>query len=185
MITFWFFFFVNENVRFIGLCKRAKKNEHKNRYCNLFPFDKNLVHLEENEYVNASWIKLPKGNNIFSASAMQIIILLFLDDIRSNRKHSLDAVSDSGDNSSREYLSLPPDKDKNREYIVTMGPLHPSSFEKSMSAGAASKMDTCDAFWKLCWMSGCRIVVMLCDISPGFQVSILNIANILFQFNLW
>ena len=108
---------------------------------------------------------------------------MFLDDIRSNRKHCLVAVSDSGDNSSREYLSLPPDKDKNREYIVTMGPLHPSSFEKSMSAGAALKMDTCNEFWKLCWMSGCRIVVMLCDISPGFQVSILNIANILFQFS--
>merc|ERR1719400_2200201 len=119
-----------------GLCKRAKKNEHKNRYCNLFPFDTNLVHLEEKEYVNASWIKLPK---------------------------------DSGDNSSREYLSLPPDKDKNREYIVTMGPLHPSSFAKTLSADAASKMDTCNEFWKLCWMSGCRIVVMLCDISPGFQ----------------
>ena len=95
----------------------------------------------------------------------------------------LDAVSDSGDNSSREYLSLPPDKDKNREYIVTMGPLHPSSFAKSMSADAASKMDTCNEFWKLCWMSGSRIVVMLCDISPGFQVSILNIANILCQFS--
>ena len=170
-------FLVNGNLCLIGLCKRATKNEHKNRYCNLFPFDTNLVHLEEKEYVNASWIKLPKGKNIFSASAMQI--MMFLDDIRSNRKHCLDAVSDSGDNSSREYLSLPPDKDKNREYIVTMGPLHPSSFEKSMSAGAASKMDTCNEFWKLCWMSGCRIVVMLCDISPGFQVLIVNIASIL------
>merc|ERR1712001_355150 len=84
-----------------GLCKGATKNEHKNRYCNLFPFDRNLVHLEEKEYVNASWIKLPK---------------------------------DSGDNSSREYLSIPSDKDKNREYIVTMGPLHPSSFEKTLSS---------------------------------------------------
>ena len=94
----------------------------------------------------------------------------------------MDSTLDSGDNSSREYLSLPPDKDKTREYIVTMGPLHPSSFGESMSDGAASKMDTCNEFWKLCWMSGCRIVVMLCDISPGFQVSILNIANILCQF---
>ena len=39
----------------------------------MFPFDTNLVHLEENEYVNASWIKLPKGKNIFSTSASQII----------------------------------------------------------------------------------------------------------------
>ena len=66
---------------------------------------------------------------------------------------------------------------------VTVGPLHPSSFEKSLSAGAAAKMDTCNEFWKLCWMSGCRIVVMLCDISPGFQVSILNNANVLCQFS--
>ena len=90
--------------------------------------------------------------------------------IKSLEQCYLDFVSDSGDNSSREYLSLPSDKNKNREYIVTMGPLHPSSFEKSLSAGAAAKMDTCNEFWKLCWMSGCRIVVMLCDISPGFQV---------------
>ena len=94
----------------------------------------------------------------------------------------MDSTLDSGDNSSREYLSLPPDKDKTREYIVTMGPLHPSSFGESMSDGAASKMDTCNEFWKLCWMSGCRMVVMLCDISPGFQVLILNIANVLCQF---
>ena len=159
------------------------KNEHKNRYCNLFPFDRNLVHLEENEYINASWIKLPKGKNILSASATQIMILLFLDNIRCDKQHYLDFASDSGDNSSREYLNLPPDKDKNREYIVTMGPLHPSSFGKSLSAAAASKMDTCNEFWKLCWMSGCRIVVMLCDISPGFQVSTLNIANIVCQFS--
>ena len=66
-----------------------------------------------------------------------------------------------------------------------MGPRDSSSFEQSMSAAAASKMDTCNEFWKLCWMSGCRIVVMLCDISPGFQVLILNIANIICQFSCY
>ena len=47
----------------LGLCSKAAKNEIKNRYCNLFPFDRNLVHLEKDEeYINASWIELPKGN---------------------------------------------------------------------------------------------------------------------------
>ena len=30
-----------------GLCKVAEKNKYKNRYCNLFPFDRNLVQLKE------------------------------------------------------------------------------------------------------------------------------------------
>ena len=29
-----------------GLCQVAEKNKYKNRYCNLFPFDQNLVHLD-------------------------------------------------------------------------------------------------------------------------------------------
>ena len=46
----------------IGLCRKATKNEIKNRYCNLFPFDRNLVSLEkEEDYINASWIELPRG----------------------------------------------------------------------------------------------------------------------------
>ena len=49
----------------VGLCKKAEKNEIKNRYCNLFPFDRNLVSLEkEEDYINASWIELPKGKII-------------------------------------------------------------------------------------------------------------------------
>ena len=78
--------------------------------------------------------------------------------------------SDSGDNSSREYLKLPKDKEKTREYILTMGPMHPSSYMKIMTAKKANKMDTCSDFWKMCWMTGSRIIVMLCDVSPGFQV---------------
>merc|ERR1712150_158141 len=76
---------------------------------------------------------------------------------------------DSGDNSSREYLKLPKDKEKTREYILTMGPMHPSSYMKIMTAKKANKMDTCSDFWKMCWMTGSRIIVMLCDVSPGFQ----------------
>ena len=82
---------------------------------------------------------------------------------------------DSGDNSTREYLSLPKDKDKNREYVVTMGPLHPSSYVRLMTAKKAAKRDTCAEFWKLCWMTGSRIIVMLCGVSPGFQVSMLKV----------
>ncbi len=80
---------------------------------------------------------------------------------------------DAGDNSTREYLSLPTAKDKNREYVVTMGPLHPSSYVRILTAKEAAKMDTCADFWKLCWMTGSRIIVMLCGVSPGFQVSML------------
>ena len=90
------------------------------------------------------------------------------------KQHNLSYI-DSGDNSSREYLCLPQDKDKNREYVVTMGPLHPTSYTKMMTAKKAKKMDTCEEFWKLCWMTGSRVIVMLCEISPGFQVGLTHI----------
>ena len=32
-----------------GSCRVAEKNRYKNRYCNLFPFDRNLVQLEERQ----------------------------------------------------------------------------------------------------------------------------------------
>ena len=42
-----------------GLCKKACRNERKNRYCNLFPFDETIVNLEDpNQYINASWVRL-------------------------------------------------------------------------------------------------------------------------------
>jgi hypothetical protein len=93
------------------------------------------------------------------------------------------AFLDSGDNSSREYLSLPNVKEKNREYIVTMGPLHPSSYVRIMTAKEATKMDTCAEFWKLCWMSGSRIIVMLCGVSPGFQVSMWRVLDFLYTLS--
>ena len=41
------------------LCQKACQNPKKNRYCNLFPFDAHIVHLEDpNQYINASWVTL-------------------------------------------------------------------------------------------------------------------------------
>ena len=79
-------------------------------------------------------------------------------------------IADSGDNTKRKYLDLPENKDQIREYVITMGPLHPSSYEGYVPRKNLPKMDTCTEFWKLCWMTGSRTIVMLCDISPGFQV---------------
>ena len=44
----------------LGLCNKAVKNERKNRYCNLFPFDKNIVNVESDPdfYINASWMQV-------------------------------------------------------------------------------------------------------------------------------
>ena len=42
-----------------GLCKKACQHPRKNRYCNLFPFDENIVQFEDpNQYINASWVKI-------------------------------------------------------------------------------------------------------------------------------
>ena len=78
--------------------------------------------------------------------------------------------SDSGDNMKRKYLDLPEDRDQVREYVITMGPLHPSSYVRYVPKTKLPLMDTCTEFWNLCWMTGSRIIVMLCDVSPGFQV---------------
>ena len=65
-----------------GLCQKACRFPLKNRYCNLFPFDENIVNLQDpNEYINASWMK----------------IVPWLPD---------------------------------RQFIVTMGPMHPSSYNR-------------------------------------------------------
>lgn len=42
-----------------GLCEKACQNPKKNRYCNLFPFDEQIVSLQDpDQYINASWIDL-------------------------------------------------------------------------------------------------------------------------------
>ena len=48
---------------------QACRHPYKNRYCNLFPFDTNLVTLnQESSYINASWIQLPGASNRFIAA---------------------------------------------------------------------------------------------------------------------
>ena len=46
----------------------------QNRYCNLFPFDENLVELKNNDgqdiYINASWLELPKGTGRYIVQRM-------------------------------------------------------------------------------------------------------------------
>ena len=42
-----------------GLCKKACQFPQMNRYCNLFPFDENIVNLQNpDHYINASWMKI-------------------------------------------------------------------------------------------------------------------------------
>ena len=44
-----------------GLCEKAekKKNQSKNRYCNLHPFDKYVFNFKDpDQYINASWVKI-------------------------------------------------------------------------------------------------------------------------------
>ena len=42
-----------------GLCKKACQFPLMNRYCNLFPFDENIVNLQNSDhYINASWMKI-------------------------------------------------------------------------------------------------------------------------------
>ena len=67
-----------------------------------------------------------------------------------------------------------------------MGPLHPSSFTGIMLKKKAEKMNTCEEFWRLCWETNSRIIVMLCAISPGFQVHLnLNPYTRQFYYNIF
>ena len=87
--------------------------------------------------------------------------------------------SDSCDNTTRRYLDLPKEEDKIRRYVVTMGPLHPTSYMGTwMPKKKAAKLNTCEEFWKLCWMTESKIIVMLCAVSPGFQVTIYKYIHI-------
>ena len=62
----------NSTIKF-----QACKNPYKNRYCNLFPFDTNLVVLDnEGRYVNASWIDLPGIYSIKILNFIQIKVIL-------------------------------------------------------------------------------------------------------------
>ena len=53
-----------------------------------------------------------------------------------------------------------------------MGPTHPSSFSAKLPTDFNDDdeaVDTCPDFWRLCWSTGAQIVVMLCNIAPGFR----------------
>ena len=47
---------------------KACKNPFKNRYCNLYPFDTNLVKLGNDRFVNASWIDFAGSEARFIAA---------------------------------------------------------------------------------------------------------------------
>lgn len=53
-----------------GLCNQAVRNRLKNRYCNLFPFDSNIVDLPHGDYINASWIRLGSRRYIATMGPM-------------------------------------------------------------------------------------------------------------------
>ena len=99
------------------LCVKAQNNRLKNRYCNLFPFDENVVELPGDDYINASWIEL------------------------------------------------------GQKYIVTMAPMHPDSYNDSYLndvTNQGSSPNTCPDFWKMVDSSDSKMVVMLCQVAPGF-----------------
>lgn len=97
------------------LCLYSCQNELKNRYSNLYPYDKHIFQFAKQKYyINASWI---------------------------------DFKEDSGS-----------------KYIITMGPIHPSSYRNPDGV-----LNTCGDFWKMCWESKGRVIVMLCCVSPGFS----------------
>ena len=56
-------------------------------------------------------------------------------------------------------------------FIVTQGPLHPSSFSgrNRSDYGKDSVPDTCSDFVHMLWALDVQTVVMLCQISPGYQ----------------
>ena len=52
-----------------------------------------------------------------------------------------------------------------------MGPTHPNSFSVKLpidfDEGCA--VDTCPDFWNLCWSTNTTLIIMLCNIAPGFR----------------
>jgi protein tyrosine phosphatase len=105
-----------------GLCNKASHNPRKNRYCNLFPYDKSIVTLQDPEkYINASWVKI---------------------------------------------LPWHPE----RKFIITMGPMHPSSYSTGMKSDfdEDSASNTCPDFWQMIWDTKSKMIVMLCQVQTGF-----------------
>lgn len=59
---------------------------------------------------------------------------------------------------------------KDRQFIITMGPMHPDSY------GSRNRSDfdedcpqnTCPDFWQMIWDTNSKIIVMLCKVAHGF-----------------
>ncbi len=62
------------------------------------------------------------------------------------------------------WIDLP---DAARKYIIASGPMHPRDY-KGRFRTFESVPDTCGDFWRMCWHHDVRIIVMLCQLQPGF-----------------
>ena len=72
-----------------------------------------------------------------------------------------------------EYINaswMTPVADSGRKYIITSGPMHPSSYSQGRTTdfGRAECPDTTVDLWRMIWETGARNVVMLCSVAPGF-----------------
>eukprot|EP00919_Chromeraceae_sp_WS-2016_P063623 GHVR01150504.1.p1 GENE.GHVR01150504.1~~GHVR01150504.1.p1 ORF type:complete len:384 (-),score=102.05 GHVR01150504.1:303-1454(-) len=125
-----------------GLVQQAINNKGKNRYSNIYPYDRCLVKLKasdgyDNRYINATWIHLPIGFN----------------DIKTTQTPTLTPATATATTTT---TTTPP---STMNYIITSGPMHPEYY------GA----DTCVDFWRMVWQERVPVVVMLANVTPGVQ----------------
>jgi len=64
-------------------------------------------------------------------------------------------------------------KSEPRDFILTMAPLHPSSFGSKVKTdfGSSFSESTCGQFWRMVTQSKSKLVVMLCGLEKGYQAS--------------
>jgi len=80
----------------------------------------------------------------------------------------LENTGDAPDYINASLMELPGEK---REFILTMAPLHPSSFNNKTQTdfGLNSVDSTCGQFWHMVLQSKCKLVIMLCKLEKGYQ----------------